>query len=315
MTETNPVSKTLCFLVIYDFEWWTESINSVILSIASSLFNYGDFSSSESSSESSRIVYRTLTQLPSATFYRTSNSLWVLFLDYCFAIECVMKVMGEVNSRGKERARSTRRTAMQLGWRQVERLRVGKPKHFTFRSPLPQLCSALHKRLWKYVLVNRGALLSTLLHDIGYTLFAQFAECTSRDWGHTSLVVRAVGYKSVGRGLETQWGEILNLPNPSGRTRPRGLLSLQQKWVPETFLLLNRAWLDHNSLSIKTSFTKLTINFFYLIYYLRYLVAKSLPLNHSVVWVPETLKKKFLGSKVRPVRGADNLTAIYELVF
>jgi hypothetical protein len=29
-------------------------------------------------------------------------------------------------------------------------------------------------------------------------------------------------------------------------------------------------------------------------------------------WVPETLKKMFLGSKVRPVRGADNLTAICE---
>jgi hypothetical protein len=27
---------------------------------------------------------------------------------------------------------------------------------------------------------------------------------------------------------------FLNLPNPSGRTRPLSLLSLQQKWVPET---------------------------------------------------------------------------------
>jgi hypothetical protein len=33
-----------------------------------------------------------------------------------------------------------------------------------------------------------------------------------------SLMVKALGYK-----LE---GEILNLPNPSGRTRPRGLLRL-----------------------------------------------------------------------------------------
>jgi hypothetical protein len=32
-------------------------------------------------------------------------------------------------------------------------------------------------------------------------------------------------------------------------------------------------------------------------------------------WVPETLKKiMFLGSKMRPVRGADNLTAIYESI-
>jgi hypothetical protein len=49
-----------------------------------------------------------------------------------------------------------------------------------------------------------------------------------------SVVVKALGYKQEGRGFETQWGEILNLPNPSDRTRPWGLLSLQQKWVPET---------------------------------------------------------------------------------
>jgi hypothetical protein len=36
----------------------------------------------------------------------------------------------------------------------------------------------------------------------------------------TKLVVKALGYKPKGRGLETRWGEILNLPNPSGRTRP-----------------------------------------------------------------------------------------------
>jgi hypothetical protein len=41
-----------------------------------------------------------------------------------------------------------------------------------------------------------------------------------------SLVVKALGYKPEGRGFETQWGEIINLPNPSGRTRPWGLLSL-----------------------------------------------------------------------------------------
>jgi hypothetical protein len=40
------------------------------------------------------------------------------------------------------------------------------------------------------------------------------------------LVVKALGYKPEGRGFETRWGESLNLPNPSGRTRPWGLLSL-----------------------------------------------------------------------------------------
>jgi hypothetical protein len=41
-----------------------------------------------------------------------------------------------------------------------------------------------------------------------------------------SLVVNALGYKPEDRGFESQWGEILNLLNPSGRTRPWGLLSL-----------------------------------------------------------------------------------------
>jgi hypothetical protein len=33
-------------------------------------------------------------------------------------------------------------------------------------------------------------------------------------------------YKHQGRGFDSRWGEFLNLPNPSGRTRPWGLLSL-----------------------------------------------------------------------------------------
>jgi hypothetical protein len=42
----------------------------------------------------------------------------------------------------------------------------------------------------------------------------------------TGLVVKALGYEPEGRGFETRRGEILNLPNPSGRIRPWGLLSL-----------------------------------------------------------------------------------------
>jgi hypothetical protein len=41
-----------------------------------------------------------------------------------------------------------------------------------------------------------------------------------------SLVVKALGYKPGGRGFETHRGEILNSPDPSGRTRPWGSLSL-----------------------------------------------------------------------------------------
>jgi hypothetical protein len=36
----------------------------------------------------------------------------------------------------------------------------------------------------------------------------------------SSLVVKELGYKLEGREYETQWGEILNLPYPSSRTRP-----------------------------------------------------------------------------------------------
>jgi hypothetical protein len=41
-----------------------------------------------------------------------------------------------------------------------------------------------------------------------------------------SVVVKALCYKPEGRGFDTRWGEFLNLPNSSGRTRPWGLLSL-----------------------------------------------------------------------------------------
>jgi hypothetical protein len=70
-----------------------------------------------------------------------------------------------------------------------------------------------------------------------------------------SLVIKALGYKPEGRGFETRLGETLNLPNPSGCTRPWGLLSL-----------------------LSTG----------------------------------NIKKMFLGSEVRLVRGADNPTAIYK---
>jgi hypothetical protein len=66
-------------------------------------------------------------------------------------------------------------------------------------------------------------------------------------------VVKALGQKPEGRGFKTRCGEILNLPNPSGSTRPLT---------------------EMGTGNIK--------------------------------------KIMFLVSKVRSVRGADNLTAIYE---
>jgi hypothetical protein len=48
-----------------------------------------------------------------------------------------------------------------------------------------------------------------------------------------SIVVETLYYEPEDRRFETQWGEMLNLPTPSGRTRPGDLLSLQQKRVSE----------------------------------------------------------------------------------
>jgi hypothetical protein len=41
-----------------------------------------------------------------------------------------------------------------------------------------------------------------------------------------SVVVKALCYKPEGRGFDTKLGDILNLPNPSGRTRPLGFTQL-----------------------------------------------------------------------------------------
>jgi hypothetical protein len=49
-----------------------------------------------------------------------------------------------------------------------------------------------------------------------------------------SIMVKALGYKRGSRGFETRWGDILNLPDPSGRTRSWGSLNLEQKLVPAT---------------------------------------------------------------------------------
>jgi hypothetical protein len=73
-----------------------------------------------------------------------------------------------------------------------------------------------------------------------------------------NIVVKALDYKPEGRGFETLWGEILNLPNPSGHTMALGFTE------PLT---------EISTRNIK--------------------------------------QIMFLGSKVRPVRAADNLTTIY----
>jgi hypothetical protein len=41
-----------------------------------------------------------------------------------------------------------------------------------------------------------------------------------------SLVVKELCYKQEGHGFDARWGDFLNLPNPSSRTRPWGFLNL-----------------------------------------------------------------------------------------
>jgi hypothetical protein len=46
-------------------------------------------------------------------------------------------------------------------------------------------------------------------------------------WGvRDSVVAKELCYKPESRGFDYRWSEFFNLPNPSGRTRPWGLLSL-----------------------------------------------------------------------------------------
>jgi hypothetical protein len=59
----------------------------------------------------------------------------------------------------------------------------------------------------------------SLFNNLLYRLFGTKGACCN-------IVVKLLCYKPEGRGFETRRGEFLNLPNPSGRSRPWGLLSL-----------------------------------------------------------------------------------------
>jgi hypothetical protein len=66
--------------------------------------------------------------------------------------------------------------------------------------------------------------LFSLIHIIGYKELT--CSTCSVVGARGSVVVKALCYKPEGRGFDTRLGEFLNLPNPSGRTMPWGLLSL-----------------------------------------------------------------------------------------
>jgi hypothetical protein len=133
--------------------------------------------------------------------------------------------------RLQESARN-RNVMCRLGWQNMQHTRMER-LHWNHHTP-----SVLHKAIiLPFVCAMRGR------------------------WGtRGSLVVKALGCKPEGRRFETRWGEMFNLPNPSGRTRPWGF---------------------------------------------------SQPLTEMSTRRREIM---VLGSKVRPVRGANNLSTTYESI-
>jgi hypothetical protein len=102
----------------------------------------------------------------------------------------------------------------------------------------------------------------------------------------------SLGYKQKGRAFETGWGEILNLRNPSGRTRPWGSLSLWQKWVPETLVVKELDYKPEGS-GFETGWGEI-LN-------LANPPSRTRPwgsLSLWQKWVPETLVVKALGYKL-----------------
>jgi hypothetical protein len=61
-----------------------------------------------------------------------------------------------------------------------------------------------------------------------YWHWRAYSRCNISFGARGSVVLNALCYKPEGRGFETLRGELIffNLPNPSSRTRPCGLLSL-----------------------------------------------------------------------------------------
>jgi hypothetical protein len=75
-----------------------------------------------------------------------------------------------------------------------------------------------------YVIVNMVTFLSKKLSPS--LLYNLKVEATESFKMLVFIVVKALCYKPEGRGFDTRWVDFLNLPNPSGRIRPWGLLSL-----------------------------------------------------------------------------------------
>jgi hypothetical protein len=79
---------------------------------------------------------------------------------------------------------------------------------------------SVHRKCWQLFTKHHAVTFQKTAMFIVYKSFSS----TKRACG--SVMVKALCYKPEGQGFDTRWGEFLNLPNPSGRTRPWGLLSM-----------------------------------------------------------------------------------------
>jgi hypothetical protein len=77
--------------------------------------------------------------------------------------------------------------------------------------------------------ITEGAVQWTVLRQPGRrqcVSILEYNDVSFHNGARCSVVVKALCYKPEGRGFDFRLGEFLNLPNPSGSTRPWGLLIL-----------------------------------------------------------------------------------------
>jgi hypothetical protein len=104
----------------------------------------------------------------------------------------------------------------------------------TRKMPLDLLCVLHQCRLRPDSYISPSLAKQPYLnYSVCYTILSRFHSFWCRNGTRSSVMLEALCYKPVGRGVRVpmKWIHFLSLPNLSGRTSPWGLLSLWQKWV------------------------------------------------------------------------------------